>query len=152
MFVRQWLIGFAFIVLGCAEAVDDQPTNLGTPPVTTPAKDSGTTSGKDTGSTKVDSATPPEDTGSPVDSSMPEDTTTPADTSVDPDTGVVDTALPDTYVPPVDTGGGGACMYCSTGTCATPLSDYSCLLNCLLDGYLDCDYNPAASMPCTCKL
>ena len=60
--------------------------------------------------------------------------------------------MPDTGTFPVDTGptGGSPCMYCSTGTCPTPISDYSCLLNCLLDGYSDCDYDPSKSTACTC--
>jgi hypothetical protein len=140
------------VVAGCATAVDDQPTNLGTP-VVTPQVDSGSGGTKDTSaavdSYRADTVSPEED--SSLADTTAVDTETPPDTWIDPDTGVgVDTSPPDTFMPPLDAGG-GACMYCSTGTCPTVLSDYSCLLTCLLDGYVDCHYDPAASMPCTCK-
>ncbi len=79
-----------------------------------------------------------------------------ADTG-DPDTGDPDTGDPDTGDP--DTGsfdaglpdiGGGKCMYCSSGTCPTLLVDYSCFLDCLIDGYSDCIYTFGASKPCKC--
>jgi hypothetical protein len=152
VFVRRWLILAVIVLAGCATAVDDQPTNLGVGPVdaSSPGKDTGSATAKDTGASAPDTSFV-EDTGSTVEDTSVVD---PDTGSVDPDTGSVDpdTGTFDTGTPPLDTGPGGACMYCSTGSCPTSLSDYGCLFSCLLDGYLDCHYDPAASVPCTCKL
>lgn len=107
--------------------------------------DTGT--GKDTGTASdstIDSGT--KDTSVTTDSGVDPDTGFDPDTGSDPDTGfdpdtgsVFDTGTP-----------GGACLYCSSGTCALPLEDYSCLLNCLLDGWLDCTYTTGSAKPCLC--
>lgn len=140
----------AVFLMSCATAVEDQNADWGDPP-----KDTGATAPVDTGSA-VDSSSVPDSTVPPTeDSSTPEDSSTAPDTTV-----VIDTATPDTAIPdstpavdtaPLDTGTStGTCMWCATGNCPIPLIDYSCLLNCLSDGFFDCHYDPAASMPCTC--
>ncbi|MBL8720797.1 MAG: hypothetical protein JNL79_32720 [Myxococcales bacterium] len=108
----------------------------------TSVKDSSVGDAKDTG------ATP--DSGTAKDSTITDSGVDP-DTGTDPDTGDPDTGSdPDTGTV-LDTGTvGGACTYCSSGTCKLPLEDYSCLLNCLLDGWFDCSYTSGASTPCTC--
>ena len=121
-------------LVGCADAENSdsyvrRPDALGESPVPdssavdTGAKPSDSTV-KDTGSTDSGSS----DTGDP-------------DTG-DPDTGSFDVGFPDI--------GGGKCMYCSSGVCPTLLIDYSCLLNCLVDGFADCTYTYGAPKPCVC--
>jgi hypothetical protein len=65
--VRRWLILAVIVLAGCATAVDDQPTNLGVGPVdaSSPGKDTGNATGKDTGGSAPDTSFV-EDTGSTV--------------------------------------------------------------------------------------
>ena len=131
--MREKLAGLVFILFmgGCAQAIDDGGFGPGR----------GDASTADSGASSTDSGGSKDSTTSPDSSSKP-------DTYVE-DTYVEDTYVEDTYVPPVDVGS-GTCLYCSTGVCPVVLIDYSCLLNCLLDGHLDCNYDATKSTPCTC--
>lgn len=135
---RLLLAGLALVV-GCAQAVDDGYYGA-----------SGDASVKKDTSASTDSGSTVKDTGSPkVDSSTTVDTYV-EDTYVE-DTYVEDTYVEDTGTVVVDTGPvTGSCMYCATGVCKSALEDYSCLLNCLIDGHFDCNYDTTSSTPCTC--
>ncbi len=78
-----------------------------------------------------------------------DDLVAPPDVVARPDVVAPDVVAPDVVAP--DTGPiGGPCTWCTFGTCASMFSDYSCLLNCLIDGHLDCRYTEGSAMPCTC--
>lgn len=134
---KRLLLGALALVVGCAQALDDGYYGS-----------SADGAVKDT-STSTDTAA--KDTGSPP----KVDSTTPIDTYVE-DTWVEDTYVEDTFVEDtgtvvVDTGPvTGTCSYCATGICKSPLEDYSCLINCLIDGHFDCNYDTTSPSPCTC--
>lgn len=157
---HRWLSALVTTLLlaGCATAEDlelpgrPHASPDASPDVTIDA--SPPVSDASTGDGGSDTTTPP-DTTTPADSGAPD--TGPVDTGAsdtgtidtgDPDTGTIDTGAPDTGV--VDTGVGGGCMYCSTGSCVLPLQDYGCLLDCIVMGYFDCDYQWTTTT-CTCK-
>jgi len=138
--------------VGCATATDDDFGTGG------PRKDGGVDSAS------TDSSTPPVDGTTPVDSGSGTDTRTDPDTGVDedtgadpdtgdPDTGDPDTgSAPDTSPPFPDIGPGGTCLYCTGpgSKCAKLLEDYTCLLDCIIDGFGGCTYVSGAGTPCTC--
>ena len=152
---RRLVVCALALLGGCATAVDSFPagpsdgsvsdtSSFDGPRAESSAQDTGARDSDSTVVSDADSASDP-DTG--IGDSGDPDTGDP-DTGTDPDTGID----PDTGTFPVDTGptGGTPCVYCSSGTCATPISDYSCLLNCLLDGFTDCKWDAAKSPSCTC--
>jgi hypothetical protein len=141
------------VLVGCATAEDP----LGVSPLARDASTQATNDGatEDLGIDGTSKADAPADTSkadtavdtSPVDTGLVDSAidTGPTDTSTT-DTGTTGTA--DTGA--LDTGPvGGACTYCTFGSCTLLLEDYGCFLGCLLDGYLDCNYQTGTGA-CTC--